>query len=49
MGIIGADYKFLWTSARLPDSLIDSCTFQAFRLYEIIVVYDFLPEIKKNQ
>ena len=29
MGIAGADYKFLWTSVRLPGSSNDACTFQA--------------------
>ena len=32
MGIVGADYKFLWTSVGLPGSSNDACTFQASRL-----------------
>ena len=47
MGIIGTDYKFLWTSVGLPGSSNDACTFQASRLYQSIVANDFLPEIQK--
>ena len=47
MGIVGADYKFLWTSVGLPDSLNGACTFQASCLYENIVANDFLLEMQK--
>ena len=47
VGIVGADYKFLWTSGGLPGSSNDACTFQASRLYQNIVGNDFLPEIQK--
>ena len=47
MGIVGADYKLLWTSVGLPGSSNDACTFQASRLYQNIVGNDFLPEIQK--
>ena len=47
MGIVEADYKFLWTSVGLPGSSNDACTFKVFRLYQNIVGNDFLPEIQK--
>ena len=47
MGIVGAEYKFLWTSVRLLGSLNDGCTFQASRLYQNLVAHDFSPEIQK--
>ena len=47
MGIVGADYKFLWTSVELSDSSNNACTSQASRLYQNIVGNDFLPEIQK--
>ena len=43
MGIVGADYKFLW----IPGSSNDACTFQPSRLYQNIVANDFFPEIQK--
>ena len=47
MGIVGTDYKFLWTSVGLPGSSNDACIFQASRLYQNIAANDFLPEIQK--
>ena len=47
MGIVGADYKLLWTSVGLPVSSNDECTFQASRLYQNIVGNNSLPEIQK--
>ena len=47
MGIVGAAYKFLWTSIGLLGSSNDAFTFQAFRLYQNIVGNDFLPEMQK--
>ena len=47
IGIVGADYKFLWSSVGLPGSSNDACTFLASRLYQNIVGNDFLPEIQK--
>ena len=47
MSIVGADYKFLWTSVELSDSSNNACTSQASRLYQNIVGNDFLPEIQK--
>ena len=44
MGIVGADYKFLWTSVGLPGSSNDACTFQASRLYQNKGDGDFLQE-----
>ena len=29
MGIVGADYQFLWASAGLPGKVNDACSFQA--------------------
>ena len=46
MGIVGADYKILWTSVGLLGSSNDACTFQASRLYQNIVANDLLPEIQ---
>ena len=43
MGIVGADYKFLW----IPGSSNDACTFQPSRLYQNTVANDFFPEIQK--
>ena len=48
MGIVGADYKFLWTSVGLSGSSNNTCTFQASHLYQNIVGSDFLPEIHDN-
>ena len=36
MGIVGADYRFLWASAGLPGSVNDACSFQACKLYQNI-------------
>ena len=47
MGVVEADYKFLWTSVGLSGSSSDACTFQASRLYQHIVANDFLPKIQK--
>ena len=47
MGIVGADYKVLWTSVGLPGSSNDACTSQASRSYQNIVGNDFLPEIQE--
>ena len=47
MGIVGADYKVLWTSVGLPGSPNDACTSQTSRSYQNIVRNDFLPEIQE--
>ena len=47
MGVVEADYKFLWTSVGLSGSSSDACTFQASRLYQHIVAKYFLPKIQK--
>ena len=36
MGIVCADYRFLWASAGLPGSVNDACSFQACKLYQNI-------------
>ena len=43
MSIIEADYKFFWTSVRLPGSSSDAC----FRLHQNVLDNKFLPEIQK--
>ena len=47
MGIVEADYKFLWTFVGLPGSSNDSFPFQASLLYQNIGDNDFLPEVQK--
>ena len=52
MGIVGADYKLLWTSVGLPGSSHVRMTHVLFRLlvyrlYQNIVGNHFLPEIQK--
>ena len=47
MGIVEADYKFLWTFLGLPGSSNDSFPFQASLLYQNIGDNDFLPEVQK--
>ena len=47
MGIVAADYRFLWANAGLPGSVNDGCTFQASHLYSDIVRGNALPDIKK--
>ena len=32
MGIVGADYQFLWTSTWLPENVNDACSLQACKL-----------------
>ena len=48
MGIVGADYRFLWASAGLPGSVNDACSFQACKLYQDINNGKKLPEIYKT-
>ena len=48
MGIVGADYQFLWASAGLPGSVNDACSFQACKLYQDINNGEKLPEIYKT-
>ena len=48
MGIVGADYKFLWASAGLPGSVNDACSFQACKIYSDINSGKKLPEIYKT-
>ena len=43
IGIVGADYRFLWTSAGLPGSVNDACSFQACKLYQDIKNGEELP------
>ena len=47
MGIVAADYRFLWANVGLPGSLNDECYFQACHLYIDIVRGNALPDIKK--
>ena len=46
MGIVTADYRFLWANVGLPGGLNDTCTFQASHLYSDIVRRNALPDIK---
>ena len=48
MGIVGADYRFLWASAGLPGSVNGVCSFQACKLYQDINNGEKLPEIYKT-
>ena len=48
MGMVGADYRFLWASAGLPGSVNDACSFQACKLYQNISNGEKLPEIYKT-
>ena len=48
MGLVGADYRFLWASAGLPGSVNDACTFQASRLYQSMLRGDKIPDIFKS-
>ena len=32
MGIVGADYRFLWASTGLPENVNDACSLQACKL-----------------
>ena len=47
MGIVEADYKFLWTFVGLPGSSKDSFPFQTSLLYQNIGDNDFLPKVQK--
>ena len=49
MGMVGADYRFLWASAGLPGSVNDACSFQACKLYQNINNGEKLPEIYKTK
>ena len=47
MGIVAADYRFLWAIIGLPGSVNDACTFKASHLYSDIMRGNALPDIKK--
>ena len=47
MGMVAADYRFLWPNVGLPGSVNDACNFQASHLYGDIVRGNSLPNIKK--
>ena len=46
MGVVAADYRFLWANVGLPGSVNDACTFQVSHLYSNIVRGDALSDIK---
>ena len=48
MGIVEADYKFLWTFAGLPGSLNDAGTIFPYRYYMHIWYYNTLIMITKK-
>ena len=47
MGIVVADYRFIWANVGLPGSVNDSRIFQASHLYNDMVTGNALPDIKK--
>ena len=47
MGIVAADYIFLWANIGLPGSMNEACIFQASHLYSEIVRRNVLPNIIK--
>ena len=46
MGVVAADYRFLWANVGLPGSVNDACTFQVSHLYSNIVRGDALSDMK---
>ena len=48
MGIVGAQYRFLWATIGLPGNVNDACSFQACKLHQEINNEEKPPEIYKE-
>ena len=49
MGIVDAQYRFIWASAGFPGNSHDSIIFQSTQLYTEITVNSCIPSVAKNE